>query len=75
MPRYQDAIEWLAYNDDTDSVTEMRVESDAIPTVTIAMVADLWGKRWIDVANAVRKQLGLEPLIVDPRWRAKQGWE
>lgn len=74
MAKYCDAVFWIANNDDTDSVTEPRVESDAIMTVTIGLVADLWNKRWIDVANDVRKELGMSKLLIDPRWREKQGW-
>jgi hypothetical protein len=40
MARYQEAIDWIAMNDDTEWLKEHPDK----PSVTACMVADLWGK-------------------------------
>ncbi len=47
---YREAVEWIAHNDDHDLGDE-----EVGYTMTVCMVADLWGKECFDVAEAVRK--------------------
>lgn len=41
MARYRDAIEWIVRNDDVSDIGEA---DDPLPTVTMALTADLFGK-------------------------------
>lgn len=40
MARYADAIEWIAYNDDTEWI----LDEEPSLSVTACLVSDLWGK-------------------------------
>lgn len=39
-PSYREALDWIAMNDDTEFMNE----EDAPLSVTVTLVADLWGK-------------------------------
>lgn len=49
MPRYQEFIEWIAFNDD-DFVDE----STGTPSITVSMVADLYNKNPEQIIEEVR---------------------
>lgn len=53
MARYKEAIEWMAYNDDTDFMDD----EDSSMSVTASMVADLWGKTHDQLRKDLRKEL------------------
>ncbi len=53
MARYQDAIEWIAYNDDTQWIEG----NDPSLSVTAALVGDLWGKDDAQLISDIRRVL------------------
>lgn len=44
MARYRDAIDWMAYNDDTEWTAYPPEDANGALSVTAALVADLFGK-------------------------------
>lgn len=58
MARYQDAIEWMVLNDDTEIMHEDA--EDPTLTVTASLVADLFQKSDEQVMADVRKRLRKE---------------
>lgn len=59
MARYQDAINWIAFNDDTDWLDE---EHGSI-SVTAALVVDLFHKDEKQVIKDIRKAIEIDVLI------------
>ncbi len=57
-PSYKRAIQWLANNDDTSWV-DGETEVDRYPSVTAALVVDLFDKTEEQVRNDVRRELRL----------------
>lgn len=53
MARYQEAIDWIAANDDTEWVNHAEDWALGTESVTAALVADLFGKE----SSQVRKDL------------------
>jgi hypothetical protein len=53
MARYQDAIEWIAYNDDT----EFLADDEPMLSVSASLVADLWGKTKEQCIADIRRAL------------------
>ena len=51
--KYWQAIIWIARNDDTDFMED----ANPIPSVTLTMVADLWGVPMDDALQHLRKAL------------------
>ncbi len=51
MARYRDAIDWIAWNDDTDWLDDQR----GCFSVTLALVADLFGKTTDEATADLRK--------------------
>jgi hypothetical protein len=51
MARYQDAIKWIAMNDDTEWLKDHPDK----PSVTACLVADMWGHNVEKVAHDIRK--------------------
>jgi hypothetical protein len=62
MARYKDVVAWIAYNDEPEWI-EYEQLPDIASMISVALVADLWGKDVHDVARDVllqrRKDLGL----------------
>jgi hypothetical protein len=54
MARYQDAIEWIAYNDDTDFMDD---DEPIHISVTLHLVADLFGKNVDQAVKDLRKAI------------------
>jgi hypothetical protein len=58
MARYQDAIDWIAQNDDTSFLDEADERGcEPIISVTVGMVRDLWNKSTEDVIRDLRKSI------------------
>ncbi len=53
MARYQDAIEWIAYNDDTQWIGDDKPSL----SVTAALVGDLWAKDAAQLIADIRRAL------------------
>jgi hypothetical protein len=53
MARYQDAIAWMAMNDDTEWVENHPDK----PSVTAVMIADLWDRDVEEVTADLRRKL------------------
>jgi hypothetical protein len=53
MARYQDAIEWIAYNDDSSWV----MDEEPSMSVTAALIGDLWGKDKSQLIADIRRVL------------------
>lgn len=54
---YQQAIKWIAENDDTDWLGDP--DDDLIPSVTATLVADLFGRSTDQVTKDLRRTLHL----------------
>ena len=59
MARYRDAIDWIAWNDDTDWLEE----EHGCFSVTLALVADLFGKSTDEATADLRKACGRRDSI------------
>lgn len=57
MARYQDAIDWIAYNDDCTFVDPPAGFSGYSLSMTATLVMDLWGKTEDDVRADLRKAI------------------
>lgn len=57
MARYQDAINWIADNDDTEFVRDAETSSDYLLSVTATLVRDLWDKTDDEILRDLRKAL------------------
>ncbi len=59
MARYADAVRWIAQNDDTDWLDD----EQPIPSVTAALVADVFGKPIEKVVQDIRRSAidGIDP--------------
>jgi len=55
MARYQDAIDWLAWNDDTSFMDDS--ERGYGLSVTASLIADLWNKTEEELRADLRKAL------------------
>jgi len=53
MPSYKSAIEWIAYEDDTEFVKD----DEPTLSVTATMVADLWHKDHAQVVKDIKAAL------------------
>ena len=57
MARYRDAIDWIARNDDTEWLDD---GPGAVPSVTLCLVADVFGKTeeqaTLDLRRAVARE-------------------
>lgn len=67
MAKYQDAIEWIGDMDDTTFVTDC----PDMPSVTVCMVADLWGKPVETVITDLRKYLETEKTETGSIWNTE----
>jgi hypothetical protein len=54
---YQEAIDWIAYNDDTEWAEYEGDDSLGTLSVTAMLVADLFGKTWEQVRTDMRRAL------------------
>lgn len=57
MARYQDAINWIADNDDTEFVRDAETSSDYLLSVTATLVRDLWDKTDDEILRDLRKAI------------------
>ena len=55
--RYQSAVEWIAYNDDTDFIDIERGGQSEFPSVTACLVADVFGRTTDQVCRDVYRVL------------------
>jgi hypothetical protein len=55
---YRDAIMWIAQNDDTEWVEHLEDQEDGwSPSVTLCLVADVFGRTIEEATNDLRKAL------------------
>ena len=58
MARYKEAIEWIAYNDDTEFLNDPYTRHDETHvSVSVALVADIFGKTRAQARADLVKQL------------------
>lgn len=57
MARYQEAIDWIALNDDTQWATDADRWDDPILSVTASLVVDLFGKPEATVVRDIRRAI------------------
>lgn len=65
---YQQAIEWIACNDDTDFLDD---EEEGLESVTLCLVADVFGRTTEEAIKDLRAAVATqakEPVVARPRF-------